>query len=517
MKSLYKNLLSLIILCVFAITGCIKEDENIDFVPNKDIVIDINTTRTVGNILGTNSNVEIMSRKSAVIDSSGNEANSDIMLRASASDPFTEIREVECFESVVLPELQPHIWIGNILTKSSVADCNYNPLIYPRNPITVSSTLPGMNPLVIENPSFSKYMSYIQEQTAKGNFSQNGEFNFTTEQFTSYNELKVAFGSNVNTGALFWKSNTSTEGIDHTISKATGLYVKFYQTSFKIVMDYPQGQIASIPSNLINEAVYVNSITYGRLGILTIETNEAVHNAETIINKTFSKLFVSGSSSLTTEEESFLEGCDFRVYLIGGNGSTSVETFKGYSGFIQHIKKGTFSKNEPGAPLFCTFNHVKDNSPVSIKFKYSIKKEPIFLELKWKMKSSDNLYIKNKGDLIVNFYRNKSKIPTIAPPDMKIKLQVKTNEIDRDPKYTNPAPTFKNYEFTNAGYKTSMVLLSDVHTTYDVPPKQTGPPWDREWDYGILKKYEYFLQESNNYSSLGYNPITDDNVKFAIP
>lgn len=98
MKSLYKNLLSLIILCVFAITGCIKEEENIDFVPNKDIVIDINTTRTVGNILGTNSNVEIMSRKSAVIDSSGNEANSDIMLRASASDPFTEIREVECWK-----------------------------------------------------------------------------------------------------------------------------------------------------------------------------------------------------------------------------------------------------------------------------------------------------------------------------------------------------------------------------------------------------------------------------------
>lgn len=151
MKSLYKIKLALIIVCVFAIAGCVKEDESIDFVSNKDIVIDINTTRAVGNIL---------------------RANSGVKLRASTSDPFTEIREVECFESVVLPELQPHIWIGNILTKSSVADCNYNPLIYPRNPITVSSTLPGMNPLVIENPSFSKYMSYIQEQTAKGNFSQ---------------------------------------------------------------------------------------------------------------------------------------------------------------------------------------------------------------------------------------------------------------------------------------------------------------------------------------------------------
>lgn len=517
MKSLYKNLLSLIILCVFAITGCIKEDENIDFVPNKDIVIDINTTRTVGNILGTNSNVEIMSRKSAVIDSSGNEANSDKMLRASASDPFTEIREVECFESVVLPELQPHIWIGNILTKSSVADCNYNPLIYPRNPITVSSTFPGMNPLVIENPSFSKYMSYIQEQTAKGNFSQNGEFNFTTEQFTSYNELKVAFGSNVNTGALFWKSNTSTEGIDHTISKATGLYVKFYQTSFKIVMDYPQGQIASIPSNLINEAVYVNSITYGRLGILTIETNEAVHNAETIINKTFSKLFVSGSSSLTTEEESFLEGCDFRVYLIGGNGSTSVETFKGYSGFIQHIKKGTFSKNEPGAPLFCTFNHVKDNSPVSIKFKYSIKREPIYLELKWKSNPSNApSIIRNRGDLMVNFYRNKSKIPTIAPPDMKIKLRRTTVEtgggdIDRD-------PVHKDYVFYNAGYQTSMTLLVNQWTSEYHSARREGSPYD---GFKVIPSYTtwntYLLQESSDYAPLGYNPITDDNVKYAIP
>lgn len=498
MKIICKIKLFAIIFCATSIMGCVQE-ESLEFASNKEDVIDINTTRAEGNILGYNSG-------------SYNGTKS-----TTASDPFTETREVECFESVVLPELQPHIWMGNILTKSSIVDANYKPLVYPRQPITITTTLPGTNSQVIENPSYSKYLAYVQEQTAKGSFSQNGEFNFTTEQFTSYNELKVAFGSNVNSGGLFWGSSTTTEGYDHVINKATGLYVKFYQTSFKVVMDYPQGQIASIPTDLINEAVYVNSITYGRLGILTIETNEAIHNAETIINGTFRKLFVSGSSSLTTTEQAFLDGCDFRVYLIGGNGSTSVEAFKGYSAFIQHIKNGTFSKSEPGSPLFCTFNHVKDNSPVSVKFKYSIKKEPVYLELKWRSNpSNDPYHIRNRGDLSVNFYKNKSKIPMIAPPNMKIKLRLTTVEtgggdIDRD-------PVHKDYVFYNAGYKTSMVLMVNQWTSEFHDARREGSPYD---GFTVIPSYTtwktYLLQESNEYATIGYNPITDDNVRFAIP
>lgn len=508
----------LFLLIAFTMLGCINHDDNINFISKENIIIDIKTTRTVGNILGANSYLSFRPSKLSVIDSLESTANSDIKLKVNASDPFTEIREVECFESVVLPELQPHIWIGNILTKSSVVDCNYIPLIYPRNPITVSSTLPGMNSHLIENPSFSKYLNYIQSQIPKGNFEQSGEFNFTIEQFTSYNELKVAFGSNVNTAALFKKSNSSIEGGEHTISKATGLYVKFYQTSFKIVMDYPHDQIASIPSHLINESVYVNSITYGRLGILTIETNEVIHKAESIINNTFRKFFTNGSSSLSVEEIAFLDGCDFHVYLIGGNGSTSVETFKGYSGFIQHIKNGTFSKNEPGTPLFCTFNNVNDNSPLSIKFKYSIKKEPIFLELKWRMRPSDNpIRIKNKGDLIVNFYRNRAKIPTIAPPNMKIKIRLVTLETGLGA-INNGIPTNKEYIIYNTEYKTSMVLLPNQYTTEVIPARREGSPregWRIEHGYTIHKNY--LLLESNEYAYLGYNPIDESNAQYAIP
>ena len=88
------------------------------------VEIEINTTRDAWNMLDNPSG-------------SG-------MLKSTSSDPFTEIREVESTESIVLPELIPHIWVGNIMKKSSIADCIYQPLIYPRSAIIVGLTLPKM-------------------------------------------------------------------------------------------------------------------------------------------------------------------------------------------------------------------------------------------------------------------------------------------------------------------------------------------------------------------------------------
>ena len=175
-----------VMMCSLFITSCVNEDvsiENPRTSKSSDCVIEINTTRSAGNILGNRTGVAT---------------------RAIGDDPFTEIREVECFESVVLPELQPHIWMGNIMTKGSIINCVYKPLIYPRNPITLSLTLPGTSSQNIQLPSYSKYLAYIQDQIGKGTFVQNNEFSFSVDQFTSYNELKVAFGCNVYNNGLLW-------------------------------------------------------------------------------------------------------------------------------------------------------------------------------------------------------------------------------------------------------------------------------------------------------------------------
>lgn len=464
--------------------------------PAGDVTIDISTTREYGDDLPFES--------SAVTRS---------------SDPFTEIRQVECSESVVVPELAPHIWIGNILTKNSVANCNYRPLIYPRSPITITLTLPGATPATIPNPSYSSFLQYVQGQTARGAFSQNGEFSFTTEQFTSYNELKVAFGSNKKTGMLFWGSSSVEGGEHRSISKATGLYVKFYQTSFKAVMDYPQGQIASIPANLLDSAVYVNSISFGRLGIMSLETNATAEYSKETINRVFRKLFVSGSSTLTTEEQSFLNGCNFKVYLIGGNGQTGVETFTGYNGFIQHVKRGTFSQNEPGSPIFCTFNHVKDNSPMKVNFKFNIKKQPLYIELVHTPRPINEQdwhsnKVKGYGDLSLKFYKNQAKVPVIANPEIKIRIKKTTTDWAKRPKdKTDISTTY--YDFQNSGYQTSMLIFSRILTIFHSPARISGPPHDRERDPGRTYNFEYSIEDNSNFVILGTNPINSTNTKFS--
>lgn len=182
MKIVHK--LSLILLFITPIVGCVNDDSDVEFISNadRDNVIDISTTRTEGNILGVNSG-DIDANALPIMQYSS--VKKTMQNNTRANDPFTEIREVETFESVVLPELQPHIWIGNIMTKSSIVDCNYKPLVYPRSAITVSSTLRGASPKKIDDPSFSKYLKYIEEQTGKGSFTQNEEFSFTTEQWSS--------------------------------------------------------------------------------------------------------------------------------------------------------------------------------------------------------------------------------------------------------------------------------------------------------------------------------------------
>ncbi len=467
---------------MISILGCTSKDMDIpstSYSFNSDPIIEINTSRNFANRL-----------------------NSEVQTRSS-DNPFIDTKEVESTESVVIPALEPHIWIGNILMKSSIANCDYKPLVYPRSPINVTLTLVGTESKTITSPTFSQYLSFIKEQTEKGSFAQNSEFNLTIEQFTSYNELKVAFGSNTNTNMLFWGSSSSTEIQENTISKATGLYVKFYQTSFKAIMDYPANSIAALPSALVDSAVYINSVTYGRLGIMTLETNSTAEYSKQVTNKVFSKLFSSGSSTLTNEEKAFLDGCDYKLYFIGGNGKTSVESFTGFEAFVQHIKSGTFSKNEPGAPLFCTFNHVKDNSPVSIRFKFNIKREPLYVELILKEIPKENGTNKTGcGDLYLYFYKNRSKIPTIAPAELAFKLKTTHirggNKIDTD---TSVVSTI----YKNAGYQTSILLKSNIYT-HNAGHRCSGPPWDRECE-SFFERYIYTIENNENYVIMGENPI----------
>ena len=86
--------------------------------------------------------------------------------RSSNDDnPFAEERIVKSSESVVLPELTPHVFLSNIMRISSNVDCQYMPLVSV-DPISValasSNTILG----TITNTS-TAYINYVNNQAAR--------------------------------------------------------------------------------------------------------------------------------------------------------------------------------------------------------------------------------------------------------------------------------------------------------------------------------------------------------------
>ena len=84
---------------------------------------------------------------------------------------------------------------------------------------------------------------------------------------------------------LFWGSSSSQQEHKERISKSSGLYIRFIQKYFTIDMDIPEKSFIEGSINAQYSPVYVSSIAYGRVGILTLETDEIYENAESIVKK----------------------------------------------------------------------------------------------------------------------------------------------------------------------------------------------------------------------------------------
>ena len=169
--------------------------------------------------------------------------------------------------------------------------------------MTLAHNTPKPTSRTIEAPTFSKLSDYVVEMVTDGNFEQNQKFMFSYKRFSFYDEIKTAFGTNINTRKLFSsKSESSTEYRDK-IQKSTGMYVKFFQSSFTVNMDIAPLSDQPIQGKSEYEPVYVNSLTYGRLGIIAFETDESYEFAETCIKKEFDRIFSKKTTTLNKEEE----------------------------------------------------------------------------------------------------------------------------------------------------------------------------------------------------------------------
>lgn len=104
-------------------------------------------------------------------------------------DEFTEEKEFESSESIVLPELARYVYPGSLLMGNSIQNLDYKPISANLNSITVSLSIPALNKktaIIIDRPALSSTRAAVQDYLQTADFTQNGQLSYSIEQFSSY-------------------------------------------------------------------------------------------------------------------------------------------------------------------------------------------------------------------------------------------------------------------------------------------------------------------------------------------
>ncbi|WP_142688185.1 thiol-activated cytolysin family protein [Chitinophaga polysaccharea] len=280
----------------------------------------------------------------------------------------------------IAPENQLRlVYPGSVLQSSGIANLQYVPLAQLQGkvkPITVSVSAPGKYITAdIQKPSLSATRSFISNVFGSQVGNELVGFQFDMSQFTYYEELKLAIGANVSIGSMF---SVGASFGKEKVEKNTGLIAKFIQKNFTLDMDLPsEGKLFDstvTPAMLAPYSpVYVSSITYGRMGIIKVESNYSYDAVKVAFNLAFKVSTVGGGVTVDAQTKKIIDESSIMVRTIGGEGSEVTKTIVGYDEFRKYIESGgNYTAEAPGFPLYFTLSHVSDHSVFSTIFNVNI-------------------------------------------------------------------------------------------------------------------------------------------------
>lgn len=284
--------------------------------------------------------------------------------------PSTSSRSLnESYEFV--PVGIKNVYTGMILRGEELNTGKMVPITEKADSLGLVFTVPSFYIGRLQHPSYTNYMQEFKKALNEEDFSgqQIEEFEYDLKQFSKYSEMKLAFGANVDICSIL-KIEGSYES--NKIKHKTGLFARVCQKNFNAVIDYPDdGNIFKKNSNLsiYPNAAYINSITYGRMAIISIESESSYSEVKSAFKIALNIKKVNGEISIDAHAKKTLQEADIRIWVRGGNGADVVKTIAGFDEFANFIiNGGTFTKDVPGQPIFCTANRADNNSAFNLQF-----------------------------------------------------------------------------------------------------------------------------------------------------
>ncbi|WP_121966454.1 thiol-activated cytolysin family protein [Myroides sp. N17-2] len=288
-------------------------------------------------------------------------------------------------------------------------------------PITITSNIlynePKTSSKTLNNPSRSAFDQYINEVTRGAVFDQSESFKYSIKQFNFYDELKRNFGSNINTQKLFSSYTEHISERSKSIAKKNGFVIDFTHIAFTVSMDLAKVSSTTIKGNTTNEPLMISSISYGRKGILTLETDYSSSKVNTVLEKVMKNILQKKREKLEIDEEKIFSESVFKILVIGGDGRDLVHTFSGLDAFYQWMANDTFTEYSYGVPIKATYNKVNTLESKIFNFEVTTKIRPLFVHIRVEeiRNSSSGYNYDYSANIWLDFYEDREKSIKTTP------------------------------------------------------------------------------------------------------
>lgn len=274
---------------------------------------------------------------------------------------FTETVHFEKF--VAFQPNSATLWPGLIVRGKDAQEGLLTPLGAKLAPVVFSVSLENITNSPVgemEDPSLSAFRdarNAILEGGVTG--ATPASLDFDVVELHSESQLSTALGAGLN-----WPGGPElAASFDFSSSdKKTKILVNLTQAYYTIDEDAPiTPKDFFDPSVTVDDLkplitdgsppLYIQSITFGRRVIFSVETNESATDIKAALEATY-KGAVNANAKVSAEHQKMLSSSSIRAFVIGGAGGEATGAISGFEGLITYIKNGgNYSKDSPGAPI----------------------------------------------------------------------------------------------------------------------------------------------------------------------
>jgi hypothetical protein len=276
------------------------------------------------------------------------------------------------------------LWPGCIVQGQHLSDGILVPVSALRAPCTVGIDLPGLSAeersADIENPTqfnVNGALDAIVDTFLARGFSKDAQFTFISKETYEFEQglLDIGISAEWPSGNLRSQFGYSWTSQEHT------LLLKFVQKYYVATVNPPVSPTAFFDASVTpddldnytgpgNPLCYVQSVTYGRLGILSMTSTESQSMMTAALNAAFNSLFVSGTIDVSTEHEQVLQESTMKLLILGGQGTSAVQNLTDpIAGLLNWISAGIeLAPETRGVPISYTVAHLKDNSMARFQY-----------------------------------------------------------------------------------------------------------------------------------------------------